>query len=179
MMVLPKELETEIKEKLRHVSKPFDLIPIWKLAGKNMHPIDARDCFSCYRRYENPPEAFFEHLTSFSVEEKEWRHRLDESTDPQEIIELSKKLEMDMDIETAEILADCNRSTIELREENGSGDVVQEIEEMLVKWMATRDKKEFIAIGLQLDSDATEEEMAELFDKLRDGHLKGNFKAAE
>ncbi len=170
MMVLPKELETEIKEKLRHVSKPFDLIPIWKLAGKNMHPIDARDCFSCYRRYENPPEAFFEHLTSLSVEEKEWRHRLDESTDPQEIIELGKKFEMDLDMEDAEFLADCHRKTIELREENGSGDVVQEIEEMLVKWMGTTDKQEFINIGFQLDSDATEEEMAELFDQLRTGH---------
>ncbi len=33
MMILAKELEIEIKEKLRHVSKPFDLISIWRLAG--------------------------------------------------------------------------------------------------------------------------------------------------
>ena len=170
MMVLPKELETEIKEKLRHVSKPFDLIPIWKLAGKNMHPIDARDCFSCYRRYENPPEAFFEHLTRFSVEEIEWQHRLDESTDPQEIIKLGKKFEMDIDMETAEILAGCHSRIIERRKEDGRANAVQETEEMLVKWMGTTDKQEFINIGLQLDSDSTEEEMAELFDKLRTGH---------
>ena len=166
MMVLPKELEATIKERLRHVSKPFDLIPIWKMAGKNMHPVDARDCFDCFSGYENLSEVFFERLTYFSLEEKEWRHRLDESTDPQEIIELCKKYEMDMDMETAEILADCHREMIELRAENGSGNVVQEIEDMLVKWMDARDKQKFIAIGLQLDSDATEE-MAELFEKLK------------
>ncbi len=170
MMILPKELEVEIKEKLRYVSKPFDLIPIWRMAGKNMHPIDARDCFSCYRRYANPPEAFFEHLIRFSVEEKKMMRRIDESTDPREIMEIGRRLGMNLDMKTAEDFAEHHKQYVENIKEDGKDNSVQATEDTLVKWMDTRDKQEFITIGMELDSDATENEMAELFDKLRIEH---------
>ena len=59
---------------------------------------------------------------------------------------------------------DALKEMLEAAKEDGIGNIVQETEEMLVKWLDTTDKQEFINIGLQLDTDSTEEEMAELTD---------------
>ena len=42
--------------------------------------------------------------------------------------------------------------------------------EIFDKWLESEDKQEFITLGLQLDPKATEEEMAELFDKSMAGY---------
>ena len=105
-------------------------------------------------------------MKRLTKQQEKWVKVMGTSINPQEIMEPALKMQMTpFTLEKAKDLAELNKP-----EGGGALKMMNEsLQDMWVQWMDTRDKQEFITLGLQIDPTATEEEMAELFDKSRVG----------
>ncbi len=112
MMYLTTEIAEGIKEKLRAAVEPKDVVAVWREVGLNLSEDTARDFIEfCHFKADD----LYRILTRFSMEEREWIAVMNQSTDVQELVDLSEKLQMPLSPKEAAFIAKEHQCVVEKR----------------------------------------------------------------